>query len=223
MRLPWPACRSAAATQEAVDQQGRLCTLVAEQPGRVREWLTGCTEQYALLAGSQAGSPVSSSGGRPGRLLMAGAQQKAVNLRSGEVFSNFEWSDACGGVIAAPIEPLIGHFRCVAVLAVFCGLQLLPGGQACGGAANACTVRGRAEGELRPLPIRDPALQKSSQVAHQMAARDPRSPQCNRNSPVGIQSRWVLCKGACHELTFCWGQFCGVCLTFSDTFNGVCT
>jgi hypothetical protein len=64
--------RSAAATQDAIEKPGRLCAMVAEQPGRVQEWISGCEQQYALLAGNQAGSSESSTGGRPGRLLMAG-------------------------------------------------------------------------------------------------------------------------------------------------------
>lgn len=68
-----PACRSAAATPDVIEQKGALCALVTAQQGRIQEWLSGCGQQYALLAGSQADSPVrGSSGGGPARRLRAG-------------------------------------------------------------------------------------------------------------------------------------------------------
>lgn len=141
-------CRNSAATHEAINSSRRLCTLVTQRPDHVQEWLSGCEQQYKLLAGGSIGWSSNSKGGRatrrlgeaaaaaigpaqqpqlqalrqgeqeahvqPNELRIQHTHQQATDLRSDAVFSHFEWKDPCDSseVISAPIEPLIGHFRC---------------------------------------------------------------------------------------------------------------
>lgn len=77
-----PACRRAAATHDVIEQQGRLCALVTAHPGRMQEWLSGCEQQYTLLAGSQVDSSVpDGEGGGPARRLRAGEVGPAAQQR----------------------------------------------------------------------------------------------------------------------------------------------
>ena len=99
---------------------------------RVQAWLAGCAQQSAALMGS-GGRRLAAQGAAAADAAAGGAAEGAAagppDLRSNAIFSHFEYEDPCqpGAIISAPIEPLVGHFRCGALrwLCVMRGWQVL--------------------------------------------------------------------------------------------------
>lgn len=141
------ARRRVAATPELVAAPGSICGLVAAQPALVETWLTGVKLQSAALLGD---SQRAAGGAR--RLGAEWVQPPPHDLYPPTTFSRFLYRDDCGATIAAPIEPLVGHFRWAAWM---------------GEARSAGNV------QLHPRPRRPPATRSQAPVGPLLPAQEP--------------------------------------------------